>query len=366
MTTSRPSSVWGMSGGTVAGIVGFWGALAIFILLNAPETRRGGLPPNTFVTVWQSVVWALLTPVIFVAARKFRVGRDEWIGNLFVLIVLGLAIAAIVAGITDIVRDALPMHPRRGGGWSPLGFAAQMSALNAFVVYCGVLAAGIARDGAQRLRDRERQTLELMATQASLEAKLASAQIAAIQLQLQPHFLFNTLNAVSGLLERDPSGARRMLARLSELLRMTLQAGEDSTITLARDLRIVENYLALLESRFPDRLAVSFSVSPETAGVMVPALLLQPLVENAWRHGVEQADGRGTISISTSRRGDDLVVRVSNTGPAVSHQAGGGIGLLATRSRLETMYKGRASFRLFREGPLTVAEVVLPCSGGRA
>jgi LytS/YehU family sensor histidine kinase len=169
-------------------------------------------------------------------------------------------------------------------------------------------------------------------------------------MQLQPHFLFNTLHAISALMHRDVAAADRMIARLSELLRMSLDTASEQEVSLSRELEFIRPYLDIERNRFGDRLAVEMKIDPEALDAQVPNLVLQPLVENAIRHGISNRAAAGRIEIHATRLNGDVVLRVSDDGPGMP--AGGaeslklGVGLNNTRARLEHLYGGDFRFEL--------------------
>ena len=208
----------------------------------------------------------------------------------------------------------------------------------------------------RRSQERERTALEL-------EARLTDAKLQALRAQLHPHFLFNTLNAVSTLVHKDPQAADEMIANLSELLRATLEAA-DQEIPLRRELDFLDRYLEIQQIRFGNRLRVEKAIQAEAMDGRVPTLILQPLVENSIRHGIEPRTEPGVISISARRRGEtlELSVRDNGGGASPSGKSGGGIGLSNTRARLQALYGPDA--RLTAQSPPEggfLVEITLPC-----
>lgn len=207
----------------------------------------------------------------------------------------------------------------------------------------------------RRLRDERLRS-------AQLETQLAQAQLQALRMQLQPHFLFNTLNAISALALADPLQARLMIARLSDFLRLTLEERHAPQVPLARELEFLACYLGIQQVRFQDRLSTELDVADDTLTAAVPNLILQPLVENALRHGLHDKPGAGTLRVSTRRDGDRLQLRVDDDGlglpPAGTAE---GIGLGNTRSRLHMLFGDAAQLELRAlPGGGTRAEVLLP------
>ncbi len=150
---------------------------------------------------------------------------------------------------------------------------------------------------------------------AQLNAQLAEARLEALRRQLDPHFLFNTLHSVSALVERDPRGARRMVGQLSDLLRHSMDDAAPAEIALRQELGMLERYLDIMRVRFADQLVVETHLDPRTVDALVSNMILQPLVENAIRHGVEQRSDGGRVEIDATLDGDTLVLRVSDNGP---------------------------------------------------
>jgi signal transduction histidine kinase len=196
------------------------------------------------------------------------------------------------------------------------------------------------------------------------EGQAHRAQLQALRYQLNPHFLFNTLNAVSTLIvERENQDAERMVARLSDFLRLTLEGNSDVEVPLADELDFARRYLDIEQIRFGDRLVVREDVEPEALSAQVPPLLLQPLVENAVRHGIMPREEGGTLRIEARRVGERLLLRVADDGPGPPSDAelGGGVGLSNTKARLESLYGEAHRFTLQRaDGGGCVVRVELP------
>jgi len=179
-------------------------------------------------------------------------------------------------------------------------------------------------------------------------------------MQLNPHFLFNTLHAIAALVERDPAGVRRMIARLSELLRLTMDSEAEHEVTLGQELDFLRRYIDIMEVRYQGRLRTSIDAGQETLAVFVPRLILQPIVENALEHGAARAV-EGIVAITARRRGENLVITVTNNGPGVEASATTGVGLGNTRARLAELYGDAASFTLTsRSEGGAIAEMILP------
>jgi len=351
-------------------IIGFWLIYAALTIANrafdpGPPDRH----PDTALDTWiaislaEAALWTILTPVIVAVAGRARPERTSRATHFALLALLGVVIAAGVSVFSHELRDLLLARPSTPGGSSrgrgpPLWFGF----LNALVIYLGVLAAGLARAYSLRLGARREQATQL-------QAQLAEARLEALRSQLDPHFLFNTLNAVSSLVERDPRGVRRMITRLSELLRYSMEDAREPEITMRRELDLLDRYLDIMQVRFPG-LNVLRLLDDRALDMMVPSMILQPLVENAIRHGVERMTDPGRVEIEAMLEGETLVLRVRDDGPGEESRPDGptgGVGLRNTRARLEQLYGARGRFSLTRnEEGLTVAEVRLPATSDRS
>jgi two-component system, LytTR family, sensor kinase len=332
-----------------------------------------------------SYSWAALTPFVFWAAHRWRIDHPRWALHTLVLIALGFALSALAILFGDVIQMYV-LGNRPVGGWNPslTDVVLRRWYIGEFMTYSVVLAAGLAWDYFARYRERLEETIRLAARNARMEAaaarleadsaqlqrQLAEARIELLRSQLNPHFLFNTLNGVAALIDDDPRGVRRMLALLSELMHSALQPPAEAEVPLADELRLAERYLELLEIRYQGRLETLVSADPDSMDALVPSSILQPIVENAVKHGVGKAGGYGRIEVRARRVEESLVVDVYDSGPVQSHDrdpeaslepAGWGIGLRYTRARLEELYGSWQGFELRPvEGGGTVAEIVLP------
>ena len=395
-------------------ILAFWTFMAVLTAANRLADPRGpvlvgGTETSSVVLAFaQSYLWALLTPLIFIVASRYGVDRSHVVSRVILYVLLGVICALLVDQIMlalqregfiggaagrgrgigrrggpgafggplidgGRVADGGPLLPRgRGGLGGPgrlrdpglLAAFRRPMILNHFVVYFGVLAAGFARDYFLRYRARQAEALRLHAEAARLHAQLAAARLGALRAQLNPHFLFNTLHAISSLVERDPRGVRRMIARLSELLRYTLEDSGEHEIPLNQEMSFLDRYLDIMRIRFQGALEVIVDVDPAVADALVPNLILQPLVENAVKHGVSKVEGAGRIEIRARREGERTIITVRDNGPGLGSGDEGndeGVGLRNSRERLEQLY-GKAQSLTLADAPHggTVAELVVP------
>src|SRR5262249_867201 len=228
-----------------------------------------------------------------------------------------------------------------------------------FMSYGTILLFSQLVDYYRRHQDEALKISRLKTELAEARLRVAQAQLDALKMQLQPHFLFNTLNSISALLEEDPESADQMLARLGDFLRMTLQNSGAQELSLHEELEFLRCYLDIERVRFQDRLHVVFSIDPETLTARVPNLVLQPLVENAIKHGISKRAGAGVVEIAAQREGSTLLLKVSDDGPGEFQPAtGSGVGLANTRARLEQLYGSEHRFD-FKQGDRGGFEVTL-------
>jgi LytS/YehU family sensor histidine kinase len=235
-----------------------------------------------------------------------------------------------------IAGEKSVMHP---GKILTFSYLLRMTGVHYFVtnviLYWFVVSAHQGWHYYRRYREHEVQTAEL-------RRELVEAKLAALRMQLNPHFLFNTLHAVSALIHENPEAADRVVARLSELLRLSLDTSRPPEIPLREEMEFLDRYLEIEQTRFADRLTVEKSLEAETLDALVPCLLLQPLVENAVRHGIEPREEAGVVSISAQRSNGRLKLCVSDNGAGLGGKQEEplqeGIGLSNTRSRLRHLY----------------------------
>jgi len=204
----------------------------------------------------------------------------------------------------------------------------------------------------QRFREREQMA-------SRLEGQLVQARLQALQMQLNPHFLFNTLNSVSSLMRSDPDGADEMLERLSSLLRITLAKGQAQKVPLQEEMDVIQLYVSIQQLRFGDRVRHSIDVTPEAWDALVPTMILQPIVENAYVHGISKSLGEGMIAIKASIQGDTLCISVRNTGSLNEAPEKPGVGIANVKTRLQLHYGSRQSFTIQEGAPGDVTAVFL-------
>lgn len=367
-TAELPAQPFRLSRRELVLIVAFWTFMAVLTSANRLlDPRQLGFQITNqsvplLVAAVSSYLWALLTPPVFWLSARFLANHRRRVLGTVVLVLVGFLIAIALGMTNDAMRAALfPFPVRRGGRGGPPGFPwLRPWFLQDFIIYLGVLAAGLARAYSLRYRSQREESLRVAA---QLRAQLAEARLDALRMQLDPHFLFNTLHAISSLVERDPRGVRRMISRLSELLRHTIEGPSEQEIPLRKEMDLLRRYLEIMEVRFQGRLEISTDVEERAMEALVPNLILQPIVENAIKHGVSKIEGPGRIALSGRVEGDQLVLRVENNAPFVQSGESGGVGVRNTRARLAHLYGGEQSFELHgtnAEIPVTIAEIRLP------
>ena len=292
--------------------------------------RRCTGAPCCWALCCTGLIGTLLTPLVFVLATRFDLtaGRAHWLPYL-------LAHAGASVLLTVVYRALyLTALFLVGAPGVTVSWAAILATVNVWIpMYWMVLFVAYALDYHDKWQRRNVDAVRL-------EMQLVQAQLQALKQQLNPHFLFNTLNAIATLIGDEPRAAQRMTAKLGEFLRLVLDHTDAQQVPLAEELHFIGLYLDMEQVRFSDRLAVTYAVAPEALPALVPHLLLQPLVENAVRHGLS-AGGTGRLHIQADRRGEQLVVEVRDSGPGLNPASGRGVGLENTEQRLRALYGNR-------------------------
>jgi LytS/YehU family sensor histidine kinase len=318
-------SVIAVATGVVAMRVGDPGSRAYLFLNN--------------VAYW--LLWTALAPAVLALGLRFRIVTGTAVRSLLLHAAASVAFAAAHLAIVTIVAAllrawlfAVPL----AGALDQIRVPMRIHVEWEITMYWALV--GLAHAIGFHAEAQER---ELRAAQ--LEARLVQAQLQALQRQLQPHFLFNSLHTISALVHRDVGAADAMIERLGDLLRMTLSAGEVPEVSLARELEHVRHYVAIEQANMGQRLVVTVDAEPSTLQAGVPALLLQPLVENAVRHGLAPRAEGGRVRITTRRLGGTLAITVLDDGLGIQQGAkAAGIGLENTRQRLQQLYGDAHSF----------------------
>jgi signal transduction histidine kinase len=330
-------------------VLGFWTGLAVvltgqgylFVYMavlaqdDLPRQRPGLALNELFLSsLAECLIWAGLTLVILRLARRFPFGQGRWPRSLLVHVAAclgcGLVAAFLSVVAAELIREEFP-RPTITLNVLLLFFVAKLN--NNIFFYGVILAVAHGLNYYRQLRERDLRA-------AQLEARLAQTQLQILKMQLHPHFLFNTLNAISALIHQDVELADRMIARLGDLLRTTLENANQQEVSFRQELDFVQPYLDIEKARVGPRLTVDLRIDPAVMDARVPNLILQPLVENAIRHGIAPRPGPGRIEITAARENGCLRLAVTDDGPGLKAppEALKGIGLGNTRARLEKLY----------------------------
>ena len=318
------------------------------VAANLLRGTLGAEWPWALLQIPRWLTWVPLTPIVFYAAERFpfqrdRLARSAWT-HLGIALLIALVIEVLWLQISFVIQGYLEpaalarMQSNRAEVYS---VAVLSRLLGDAFIYAAVLGVATTLGYHRRLRERELRA-------AQLEAQLALAQVQALKMQVHPHFLFNTLHAVTVLIREDPAAATRVVTRLGDLLRLTLSRATTAQVSFRRELEILTLYLEIERTRFHDRLEITYDVQPATLGALVPDLILQPLVENAIRHGVSPNAGTGRLEVRSRHDGDWLCVEIRDNGAGLAgeHVRPDGIGLTTTRARLERLYGDRQELTL--------------------
>jgi len=348
-------------------IVIFW---TFFGLLNASQLYLGLRMEGLHLALWRVFAtnlfgwwpWILATPIVLWMGRRFPLERGSWWR---VLPIHLLACVFICAAHFAVFTYAGILFSPFGPAENPrpfwemfLGRAMSQFHLD-LMIYAATLGVSYAVSYYFRYREREFRASQL-------ESQLAHAQLQTLKMQLQPHFLFNTLNGIAALVRDNRNKAAvNMLAGLSDLLRYTLENAGKQEVPLKEELEFLELYLDIQQMRFSDRLQVDMRIEPETLDALVPNFILQPLVENAIRHGTSRRAASGTVGVSARRDNGSLRIQIFDDGPGLKRDDGAvaveGVGLSNTRARLIQLYGERQKFTLSeRAGGGVEAVLVIP------
>ena len=327
-------------GKKVWGIVGLWTLIAIFFLARELLARTvAGDPLEVMNNIKDYAAWywwAIFTPLIFWLAQKAPIRRGQLVRNISLHFLLSFAVSLSMVFLYFAQRWAFGLE----GNWSMLQTLLMYPHPFDMLTYWAIVGVheGLAYNW--KYLQEELRT-------AKLKGNLLEAQVQALKMQLHPHFLFNTLNSISELMHEDMEAAEQMLKRLENFLRLTFQNSDVQQITLQKELEFLRNYLEIQQVRFQNRLSVDLKIDPEAMADRVPNLILQPIVENAIRHGVAPRTNAGRIEIRASHRNGALLLQVEDDGPGLpTLNFREGVGMSNTRLRLQQLYGKECSFQM--------------------
>jgi signal transduction histidine kinase len=330
-------------------IFGLWTATAVFFASMLFTQTRSALHPISFwrALSWEvtsSYLWFALMPLVLWLSRRFPFEMKRWKRSLPIHVVACVAIALVQQAIVSVILPRLGyLGSHRSYYWDNYRLILQTNIHLCILIYWATVGIRYANDYYHKYRERE-----LRASQ--LEARLAQTKLQVLKMQLHPHFLFNTLNAISELVYSDPESAEHMITNLSDLLRISLDQVGVQEVPLQQELDFLNKYLEIEQTRFHDRLHLHLDIDPDTLDATVPNMILQPLVENAIKHGIGPRSSGGHIEITAHRSNGTLHMRVSDDGCGLPNgeQAAlrEGVGLANTRARLNHLYGSQHNFEM--------------------
>jgi two-component sensor histidine kinase len=338
----RFSSFWWL-------VTAFWLLVALASAMEMSLLQSAGIGQALLVALVRLAPWTFLTPLIVWTSSAYTLERTTWKRSLWV----HLAVCALSFAIVGVFAYLSPPSPslarqdpaelrRLDREPRETAFLVVRRITYQLPIFWGLVGVAHAVRFYERTKARERRETEL-------EARLAEARLQALRMQLNPHFLFNTLNSIASLVQEQPQ-AEEMIEALSDLLRLTLNASDRQEVPLREELHFLERYLLIEQIRFGERLRVEKQIDVSALDALVPILILQPLVENAIRHGIESQIAPGVIRVTAAHDGETLLLQVQDNGRGLASSSKGlpkeGVGLSNTRSRLKELYGGQASLNL--------------------
>ena len=320
------------------------------------DAARGDPDPFRYYLWWSCYTWGILTPLVVAFAYHKPISAVTWKPALPLHLVASFVLVATEIS-TEAMLGKLGLHHHLSVQEALRHYFtrhAQVSLLTYWMLV-GAVQLYRMRDDAHRRKLRS----------SKLEAELSAAQLEGLRAQIHPHFLFNTLQAATTLIHEDPAGAEDILLRLSALLRVSVDESHIQEVSLERELEVLDLYMGIQARRFGDRLRFEVSIDQNVRDCMVPALILQPLVENAIRHGIGRHKGDDTVSLRAFQEGEFLRLEVRNLNSRLedkpARSLGAGVGLANTRARLEQLYGEQQEFGVRNLEPTGVsAELSIP------
>jgi two-component system, LytTR family, sensor kinase len=334
------------AGWTLFGLCSFAVCLLADAAIGTESVPRAALLAYSLGAAW---IWAALSPAVFWLTRDARFPAGHRLRSVLLHVATGGGFVMLSVTMQSMLADATRIDT---SGVSPLLPRVE----NSLLAYAALVLMGQATHYFSLLKTRQIHASDL-------EARLAKTHLQLLRMQLQPHFLFNTLNTVAELVHSDPDTADQMITRLGRLLRLSLDHAGHQVVPLRQEIDFLRMYVEIEQVRFQDRLQIVWDLAPDTLEAAVPTLLWHPVLENAIRHGVTPLAGRGRIVISSQRAGDDLILEIRDNGRGLPHGEllREGVGLRNIRERVDQLYGSRARFSLEpAAGGGTVATLRLP------
>lgn len=344
-------SLWQSRWVRLAIIWGIWTFIGIVFTLQSYFTSFRSERPMYFsdalyLQMTWSYLWALATPLVLLAASRLPIERNNWARSALLHVPISIVLSGIVTAIGHVfVWLYWGMSVGRTFSFERMVRFVVANFSEGIGIYLLIALMSYAFSYYRRYREGQLRTLQL-------EAQLSQAQLQALKMQLQPHFLFNTLHSISALLNKDPEAARKMITRLGDFLRLTLENSGSQEVTLKQEMEFLTCYLEIERIRFQNRLITRMDVAQPTLLAKVPNLILQPIVENAIRHGIAPRSTPGLIEIEAKQHNGTLRIQVRDNGPGLSkHRTSDilfkkGLGLANTETRLERLYGAAHLFDL--------------------
>lgn len=338
---NRPSALW-------LGYFAIWTLIGLAFAGQSYLARaESGSPiPWRFAVGRNLVDWyifAMLSLPVLWLARRIPIEFSDWKRRVTIHLVASIVFSMLWMALRALLVTTLELTEGQGSFEFWVAFKHALVATFFFnaLLYWVIISVTHTLRFYRRDKERELRTAEL-------ENRLTQARLQALQMQLNPHFLFNTLHAISSLMHKDVEAADRMLIRLSDLLRYALESTDEHEVSLRQELDFLHRYVEIEKTRFGDRLSVEQRIAPDALDALLPNLLLQPIVENAIQHGIEPHARPGRIVLSAARRGNSLEVHICDNGEGLPKNAPihEGIGLSNSRARLQQLYGERAHFEL--------------------
>lgn len=333
---------------------GFWTLFAFFFISEnaAPILYQGrGVDWRAYLIVWLTTAyaWALLAPGVWFLARRFSIERPALASRISLHLIAGIGVALLEEALFALVTPVFGLPWFKRAFWATFRAVLPIDFHLNLIIYWLIVGAYHAVDYYRKYRERERFAAQLELRASALQNQLTQATLTALQMQLHPHFLFNTLNAIVVLVRKqETQAADEMLTNLGELLQRTLENEKAQKVPLRQEIDYLQLYLDIQKVRFQDRLTIKMALAPETLNALVPTFLLQPLVENAFQHGIAKKASPGTLELKSHKVNSALQIQVCDDGPGIPPQGpkDGGVGLKNTRARLRELYQERQALHL--------------------